>query len=75
MSQLSKIIIATTSLLFCVAVLHAQDLRPTSIMKKSTKIWGYQDETGKMVIEPKYEYAEEFKEGLAKVWYKKNVVI
>ncbi|MEZ7954315.1 MAG: WG repeat-containing protein, partial [Bacteroidales bacterium] len=74
MNQISKIIVAISSFLFCVAVLHAQDLQPAFILKKSTKIkiWGYEDETGKMVIKPKYEFADVFEDGRAKVWYKKK---
>ena len=70
LKRVTKFLINLCCLLLSIAVTQAQELRPTSIVKKSTKIWGYEDETGKMVIEPKYEYAEEFKDGTAKVWYK-----
>lgn len=75
MKVVFKIVLNAACFLSTVSALLAQNLQPFSIVKKSEKIWGFKDETGKMVIEPKYRYAEEFKDGIAKVWYKKNVAI
>jgi KWG Leptospira. len=40
-------------------------------VKKSGK-FGYIDKTGKVVIEPVFDYAESFSEGLARVKKSKN---
>lgn len=66
----SKLLISACCLLLSVAATHAQELRPASIVKKSSKIWGYEDENGKIIIEPKYEQVSIFQEDLAGVMYK-----
>lgn len=44
--------------------LHAQDLKP---FQADNKVWGYKDQSGKVVIPPKFINASGFSEGLAAV--------
>ena len=58
--KVTLFLIQLCCLLLVITVTQAQELHPASIIKKTTKLWGYQDESGKMVIEPRYVYAEDF---------------
>jgi len=49
-------------MLFCTMALHAQDL---SLFRDSNGKYGYKNKQGKIIIEPKYDKAFEFSEGLA----------
>src|ERR1051325_3968961 len=49
--------------LFCAAALHAATLYPVVVNDR----WGFVDKAGKMVINPQFERAGSFSEGLAEV--------
>lgn len=51
-------------LLFGATAVQAQELKP---FKADNFKWGYKDQNGKVVIEPKYGQAKDFSEGLARV--------
>ena len=46
----------------------AQDFDLIPFRKDS--LWGYADTTGKIIIEPRYNWADIFKDGVAKVYLK-----
>ncbi len=60
----SKTLFAMSLMLFCTMVLYAQDL---SLFRDANGEYGYKNKTGKIIIEPKYDKAFEFSEGLAGV--------
>jgi hypothetical protein len=60
----SKTLFAVSLMLFCTTALHAQDL---SLFRDANGKYGYKDKTGKIIIEPKYDKAFEFSEGLASI--------
>ena len=60
----SKTLFAISLTLYFTMVLHAQDL---SLFRDANGKYGYKNKTGKTIIEPKYDKAFEFSEGLAGV--------
>ncbi len=62
-----KILVAICLSLFGAIALQAQELKPFMPKGGAFNLWGYQDQNGKVIIQPKYGRAEAFSEGLAAV--------
>ena len=65
--KLRFIFAAMAAMLLAVAA-QGQDLKP--VKDKTTKLFGYQDKSKNWVIEPAYDNAKRFKDGLAEVTVK-----
>lgn len=61
-----KTIIKTTAIAICTFIATAVQAQQLVKFKENEK-WGFKDQNGKVIIEPKYSGAEEFSEGLASV--------
>ena len=63
-----RIVFAAMVALLVATAAQGQDLKP--VRDKATKLYGYQDKNRNWVIEPAYEGAKRFKDGLAEVTVK-----
>ena len=65
-----RFILAGIAAVLVAAAAQGQDLKP--VRDKATKLYGYQDKSKNWVIEPSYDGAKRFKDGLAEVTVKQE---